>query len=213
MWQHFIALPLVARIIGLIGAAGLATWVWLKRKGIGTLGDTVGEWFWRYIRRKVHSGAPQVDLRLVVGIPARCEWYIGAVGPTPVLSIELPMTFAHNEAGLSIHIIRAYLEGTQEAASTIPIIVDGPYCPEERIHMMLTPIVAEPGKNLRKRVVFVDQFNEKHVTDKISSVPHRTPPEARGPQPFNCFFCRQAIQPTELAQESYPLAHTKCIWK
>jgi hypothetical protein len=217
MWHFLTTLPLIAKIASLVGVAGLGIWGWLKKSAIGALGrdfnKRAGDWFWGYFRKKLKAGSPQVDLRMVVGIPARCEWYIGAVGPTPVLAIELPMNFAHNESGLSLHIIRAYLEGTEEAAPSFPIIVDGPYCPEQRVHMMLTPIIAKPGKNLSKRAVFVDQFNKKHVTDYVSFVPHRTPPESRGAGPFSCFFCHHAIQPDDIAAESYPMAHTKCIWK
>jgi len=113
MWHYFIALPFVARIIGLLGVACLAAYGWLKRKAIttacGALGKVASERFWDYFRKKMGAGAPNVDLRLVVGIPARCQWYIGANANVPVMAVQVPMSFAHNERGLSVIIKRAYL--------------------------------------------------------------------------------------------------------
>jgi hypothetical protein len=61
MWHQFIALPLVAKIISLIGVAALATWGLLKRKTIATITSAVsvaaGEHFWGYVRRKLDAGA------------------------------------------------------------------------------------------------------------------------------------------------------------
>jgi hypothetical protein len=42
MWHHFVTLPLVAWIIGLLGVGGLALYGWLKRKAIATAGGAIG---------------------------------------------------------------------------------------------------------------------------------------------------------------------------
>jgi hypothetical protein len=61
MWHNFIALPLVAKIIALIGVAALSAWGLLKRKTLATIAsaltDAVGERFWGYVRRKLDTGA------------------------------------------------------------------------------------------------------------------------------------------------------------
>jgi hypothetical protein len=218
MLDYFVTLPLVARIIGLLTVAVLAAWGWLKRKAIaaftGALSNAASKRFWEYLRKKMGAGAPNVGLCMVVGIPARCQWYIGARADTPVMTVQFPMSFAHNARGLSIIIKRAYLEETQEAGPTIPIVVDGPYCPETMIFMSLLPITVKLGENLKGKVVFVDQFNHKHVTEeKVTFTPHRLPIESRGSQPLTCFFCRKTIELGDIAHESYMPAHIRCIWK
>ncbi len=59
MWHYFIALPLVAKIIGLIGVAGLATLGWLKGKAIAATtraaGKAAHDRFWNYVRKNVQA--------------------------------------------------------------------------------------------------------------------------------------------------------------
>ena len=63
MWHHFIALPLVTKIIGLIAVAGLAIFGWLKGKAIATatsvVSRTVRDRFWNYVRRNVQVETKQ----------------------------------------------------------------------------------------------------------------------------------------------------------
>lgn len=57
MWDYFIALPLVARIVSLLGVAVLAGLGLLKRKTIaaftGALVGAARERFWNYVRKNV----------------------------------------------------------------------------------------------------------------------------------------------------------------
>jgi hypothetical protein len=161
----------------------------------------------RWTRRRI------VDLRLVPGNPIHCRWGIGALGDTPTMSVSVAMNFAHNEKDLSVSIKRAYLKGTREAARLVPeVVVDGPNCGEELLHMFLLPITAKPGKKLIGRVVFVDQFNCKHVTGRITFAPMSLPVASRGNQP-TCFFCHKPVGPSELVQEAAMSAHKSCVWR
>jgi hypothetical protein len=82
MWHYFVALPLVARIISLLGIAGLATWGWLKRKAIstavGAVGGAVNDRFWGHLRKqlRIPSAAPTPsNLRSYRGIFEGCHQY------------------------------------------------------------------------------------------------------------------------------------------
>src|SRR6267143_2081450 len=72
MWHHFITLPFVAWVIGLLGVGALAAYGWLKRKAIatavGVLRHAAGQRFWDYLRRQLQAdekpGAPATKARL-----------------------------------------------------------------------------------------------------------------------------------------------------
>lgn len=76
MWYHFVSLPLVARIIGLLSVAGLAAYGWLKRKAIaassGAIVNAASDRFWSYLRRKV-----QPDAKSVPAAPTNARTYKG----------------------------------------------------------------------------------------------------------------------------------------
>ena len=82
MWHHFLALPLVARIIGLLGVGGLAIYGWLKRKAIATAGGAIGsavsDRFYGHLRKKlkVESATPApANLRTYRGTFEGCHQY------------------------------------------------------------------------------------------------------------------------------------------
>jgi hypothetical protein len=76
MWYHFVTLPLVARIIGLLSVASLAAYGWLKRKAIAAssaaLVNAASDRFWGYLRRKV-----QPDAKSVPAAPTNARTYKG----------------------------------------------------------------------------------------------------------------------------------------
>jgi hypothetical protein len=59
VWSHFLALPLVVRILGLLGIVGAAAYAWLKRKVIGAatgaLASATRDKFWGYVRKQVNA--------------------------------------------------------------------------------------------------------------------------------------------------------------
>jgi hypothetical protein len=61
MWHYVITLPLMARIITLLGVAALALWGFLKHKAIATFigaaKDAASERFWGYVREKLQTNA------------------------------------------------------------------------------------------------------------------------------------------------------------
>jgi hypothetical protein len=61
MWHYFIKLPMVARIIGLLGVGSLALWGFLKHKAIaafiGAAKDAASGRFWGYVREKLQTNA------------------------------------------------------------------------------------------------------------------------------------------------------------
>jgi len=63
MWHYVITLPLVAKIVGLIGVSALALWGFLKHKAIATFAgatkDAASERFWGYVREKLQTNARQ----------------------------------------------------------------------------------------------------------------------------------------------------------
>lgn len=63
MWQHFLALPIVARVLAYAGVGLLALWGILKAKAIhGALKkakDTATTWFWAWLHKKINLGHPQ----------------------------------------------------------------------------------------------------------------------------------------------------------
>ncbi len=79
--------------------------------------------------------------------------------------------------------------------------------------MSLLPIKAKSGRKLRSKVVFVDQFNGKHVSDKVTFTQQAVPASARGNQPLNCFFCHKPVEASDAVPEAVVPAHAKCIWK
>ncbi|MFY9728311.1 MAG: hypothetical protein WAJ87_22640 [Bryobacteraceae bacterium] len=157
-----------------------------------------------------------VDLRMVSGPSTRNAWGIGAYDSEPTLVLSFTMSFAHRESNLSLVGKKIYLEGTEPVLSLQEIVVTGPYGPEESIHLILRPVIATPGKALKGRVVLVDQFGDKHVSDRIVFMP-RTSPLARSntppPQSLTCLFCHQTIALEDLAREAEVPAHQACIWK
>jgi hypothetical protein len=159
----------------------------------------------------------RVDLRMVAGNSTQNVWSVGARGSEPILTVSFTMSFAHREPNLSLIIKKTYLEGTEPVISISKIVVAGPYGEEETIHLMLRPVIAKPGKALKGRVVLVDQFGDKHLSERITFMPRISPlGSLNSPaphSPLNCLFCHQSIAPEDLAREAAVPAHRQCIWK
>lgn len=152
------------------------------------------------------------DLRIVVLPTPPPRWGIGAMGDVPYLSASLHARLAHRSE-VALEIVNGYLEGTASEAPFIPFIVAGPYDPPQMIHVGVRPIVVGEGRSLKRRVVLVDQFGNRHCTQKVTFRPTTNPPErfGSGNNPINCHFCHQPVALEELAGAAAMPAHRNCI--
>jgi len=105
------------------------------------------------------------------------------------------------------------LKGCKEAKQLSPqVIVYGPQDETVRIHLVVNEIVARPGKKLVKRLIFVDQFGDEHVSKKIEILPGSTFHLGQKPTSSSCFFCREPIDLKDVASDAAVPAHVRCIW-
>ena len=160
--------------------------------------------------RKKPTG--KADLRIVVLPTPEARWGIAAAGTTPTLNLHFHANFAHRGSG-SVQIIKAYLEGTEPAFPFLPMIVAGAYDESQVVHLGVRPIIAKPGKPLKRRVILIDQFGDKHRTEPITF--HPTVYDVRrfqsGASEINCMFCHKPIALEDLSESSHVPAHRKCI--
>lgn len=158
-----------------------------------------------------------VDLRMVVGSPLHTNWSIGMAPITkePMLMLICEMNFAHCERG-SVILKRAHLKGTTEAFPINEIVVNDSCEAPKSICLGVTPIKSQAGQPLTGRLVFVDQFNQKHKSDKITFRPNTVPKEMherRLQSSPNCVFCNERVELKDQALEAQMSAHIKCVWK
>jgi hypothetical protein len=114
----------------------------------------------------------KVELRMVPGNPIMQKWHIGAYGDVPFLHGTVAMNFALKSPGATVIIKDACPKGTRKACVMGgDFMVNGAVTPEVTVHMAVRPIVTKPGKSLNSKIVFVDQFNDKHVSTKITIAP------------------------------------------
>jgi hypothetical protein len=86
MWQHFLALPLVARIITYAGLGMLAIWASLKSKAIHAIAkkatDTLSDMFWGWLRKKIMLPAqPQTNNERTYKGSFKEYWYSSVPRP------------------------------------------------------------------------------------------------------------------------------------
>jgi hypothetical protein len=210
LWHNFWALPLWARITTFAVTAGVA---WLKRKALAEVGKAVKGRFWGWMNRNLQSQPrliQHVDLRMVEGSALNSVWGIGARGNMPTLVLHCVMNFAHTE-NLCLVIKRAYVRGTQPVIS-LPIKVFGPDDDPQPVHLILTPIIVKPEQVLKRKIVFIDQFNNEHVSPDITFMPKATGIQSTAGTVPHCIFCGKAIKPGDQPPEAEIPAHRTCIW-
>jgi hypothetical protein len=154
----------------------------------------------------------KTDLRIVVLPTPPPRWGVGSMGNTAFLSLTLHARLAHR-SDVSLELVSAHLPGTTCVAPFLPMVIAGPYDPSCMIHFGVRPIVAREGKNLKRRVMLVDQFGNEHRTKPITFVPMVHSPQRFGSAdaPIQCFFCHQPIALEELSEASHVPAHKKCV--
>lgn len=152
------------------------------------------------------------DLRIVVLPTPVPRWGIGALANTPTLNLTFHAKLSHRAQG-SLQIVKAYLDGTQPASPFIPLTIAGPYDESQVIHLGVRPIAAKTGKPLKRRVILVDQFGDKHRTEAITFQP--TVNDVRrfqsGTSEIKCHFCGRSIAMEDLSESSHVAAHRACI--
>ena len=161
------------------------------------------------LRKKPQGKA---DLRVVVLPTPEPRWGIAASGKTPTLNLTFHANLAHRAEG-SLQIIKAYLEGTEPAFPFLPIVVAGPYDEPQVIHLGVRPIIARHGKSLKRRVILVDQFGEKHRTEAIAFHPtvNDLSRFRSGASEIGCIFCGKPIAIEDMSESSHVPAHRKCV--
>lgn len=217
-WHNFLALPLVVHIIAWAVLGLAAIFALIKGRVLAGAWNASGRMFWSWVSRHVSSNpkpTTRFDLRMVAGSLIYANWSIGtAVGKEPVMILMCQMHFAHVE-NVNAILKRGYLEGTIDVFPMTEIEVEGPYEDPAPVCVLVKPIKAKTGKNLTGRFVFIDQFNGKHVSEKITFQPNTIPPDLRAKRLIdcpNCFICNQPVEFSEQAPEAQITAHIKCIW-
>jgi hypothetical protein len=154
----------------------------------------------------------RVDLRIVVLSTPPPQWHIGAMREVPLMSISFRAQMAHL-AGHSLQIVKGYLEGTECVGPFTPLVVAGPHDPPQTVHFGVRPILARDGESVAGHVILVDQFGNKHRTERI-----RFAPASYSAAAFNsvgneihCCFCKKTISLEELHESSAVPAHKACI--
>ncbi len=165
-------------------------------------------------RRTLHD--KRIDLRMVAGSPLYSTWSVGQqpLGKKPMLILLCQMNFAHYE-DFSVIIKDGYLKGTRSVLPMADLVVEGSCDDSTSICIGVSPVTARPGEKLSGKLVFVDQFNDPHVSEKITFSPNTIPTELQGKRLLtspNCVFCGQPVTLETQAKEAQMTAHTACIW-
>jgi hypothetical protein len=158
-----------------------------------------------------------VDLRIVAGEPIHANWSIGQspLDKKPMMILLCSLNFAHGEDG-SVILRRGYFQGTREVFAMAPIVVEGAYDPRESFSISVAPVKAKPRKTLKGRLIFVDQFNNKHKSEKLTFQPNTIPDDFIRTRILtaspNCAFCGKPVAFEDQAKEAQMTAHARCIW-
>jgi hypothetical protein len=158
----------------------------------------------------------RIDLRMVPGSCTYSTWSINVQpgGKKPMLLLVCEMNFAHYE-DYSVIVRNAYLKGTRSVLPMADLIVEGSCDDPTMLSIGVSPIKSRPGKPLTGRLVFVDQFNDPHISEKLTFGPSTLPSQFHANRLMtvpNCVFCGQPVTLEGQAKEAQMTAHTTCIW-
>lgn len=158
-----------------------------------------------------------VDLRIVAGEPLHASWSIGQspLDRKPMMILLCSLNFAHGGNG-SVILKRGYFQGTREVFAMTPIVVEGAYGPRESFAISVAPVKAKLGKTLKGRLIFIDQFNNKHKSETLAFRPNTMPDDFIKTKilaaTLNCAFCGASVTFENQAKEAQMTTHTRCIW-
>ena len=132
----------------------------------------------------------------------------------PTLNLTIHANLAH-KSDESVKIVQAYLKGTKPFGVFFPFIVAGPYDEPSLIHFSVRPVIVKGLNKLTRRVVLVDQFGGKHVTEPVTFSTIAVEPWRRGMadagSTLKCHVCDQPISMMELHESAAMPAHKKCV--
>jgi hypothetical protein len=93
--------------------------------------------------------------------------------------------------------------------------LSGPYDEPSLIHFSVRPIIVKGLNRLTRRVVLVDQFGGKHVTEPVTFSTIPVEPWRRGVTAENptikCHVCDEPISMIELHEAAAIPAHKRCV--
>jgi hypothetical protein len=189
-WKHVITAPLPVWGVFLLtlAAAGISVFALKKRK------------------RKA-------NLSIIVLPHMEPRWGIGAMRTTPFMSIHFLVRFTTTEEH-SLEIVKCYLKGTTPVMLFTQVIVSGRYDEPTMVHFAVRPILAKPGEKFTARVIFVDQYKSKHLTEKLTFSDNPLPPESFGfgrSTAVNCLICRKEIALEDIHPSASFPAHRQCV--
>jgi len=150
------------------------------------------------------------DLRVVVSEMPQPQWGIGAIANVPCLNLHLEARLSHRSEE-SLEIVKAYLQGTEPTGPFLPIVVAAPSGGRGVIHFCVTPVISKEGQELRRRVILIDQYGNKHRTAPVRFRPAKTHPFGSSGNPINCLVCSKPISMMEFAESSSIPAHKTCV--
>jgi len=161
-------------------------------------------------KRRMSAEKPTLSVVILPTPPPR--WSIGAMATVPFLSLHFHARLAHR-AGQSLEIVKGYLKGTECVAPFMPLIVAGAFDPSTMIHIGVRPILVRDGESFTRRVVLIDQFGTKHVTEPITFFPSKPHPHgfSQAGTPINCLICGKTIAMEDLSDSAAIPVHKACV--
>jgi hypothetical protein len=156
----------------------------------------------------------KVSLSVIVLTAPEPKWHVGAMGKIPMLNLTIHANLAHKSEE-SVKIVQAYLKGTKPVGVFFPFFVAGPYDPPSLIHFSVRPIIVKGLDRLTRRIVLIDQFGGKHITEPVTFSTIPVEPARRGVTDesctVKCHICDQPISMMDLHETAAIPAHKSCI--
>ena len=153
------------------------------------------------------------NLSIVVLTRPKPNWHIGAEGTVPILSLRFEARLATTDEH-SVEIVNAYLEGTEAVILFCGrIVVSGRHDASTQVYFGVRPILVKPGETLKRRVILIDQYGNKHLSDKIAFSDIKHPPEifGIGSNTVNCHICGKIVSAEDFHPSAAFAAHRNCI--
>jgi hypothetical protein len=135
----------------------LAKVVEVFTKPLAVISNAIAERLEIFFRRK-----PKLHVHFH---PHTGVWCLANDGNMKIMQVGFAADFTHDDPRQTLILVDAFPEGAHSKYpfhDDITIGLEELVTPEHQIWMMVTPVVGEEGKNWEGRIVFVDQFKQKH---------------------------------------------------
>jgi hypothetical protein len=156
---------------------------------------------------------PKPNLSVIILPAPPPRWSVGKDNLGSFLTVHFHARFATTEEH-PLEIVKGYLEGTEPVILFSRIIVAGRYDQSMHVHLAVRPILVQPGENLTRRLLLIDQHGNMHRTEKITFLDHPSPKEVFGfghGTPVNCLICGQQLSMEDLHPSAAFAAHKRCV--